>query len=66
MRVSPALRNDPTRFYIRLCNFCPVNGALAVKIKERLPMQSALPVPIEGCRADAALRNGLRATGRVF
>jgi len=63
---SSALRNDPTRFFIRLCNFYPVDRALAVKIEERLPVQSAPPVPIEGRRASAALRNGLRATRRVL
>ena len=66
IRISSALRNDPIRFFIRLCNFYPVDGALAVKIEERLPMQSALPVPIEGRRASAALRDGLRAARRVL
>jgi hypothetical protein len=63
---SSALRNDPTRFFIRLCNFYPVDRALAVKIEERLPVQSAPPVPIEGRRASAALRDRLRAARRVL
>jgi len=47
-------------------NFGPVERTLAVVIEPRLPMQSALPMPIEDCRASAALRNGLRAARRVF
>jgi hypothetical protein len=37
-----------------------------VIVKARLTMQRALPVPIEGRGADAALRDGFPATRQVF
>jgi len=41
-------------------------GAFSVEVKARLTVQRALAVPIEDRGAGAALRNGFRATGRMF
>ena len=63
---SSVPRDDPARLFGERRNFRPVDRGLGVIIKVRLTVQRAFPVPIEGHGASAALRNGVRAAGRVL
>ena len=46
--------------------FVLMNGAFPVIVETRSTVQRALPVPIEGRGADAALRDGFRTAGWIF